>query len=69
MELDSKPFCLGCGAWIENFDEMNVSPFQYCEWCTPKQPAKVKVSKKGQKVTKVPVFRLLDISNSDFFGF
>jgi hypothetical protein len=40
------PFCIGCGAWIEAADEMNVSPWHYCEWCTPKKPVKIRVTKK-----------------------
>lgn len=43
------PFCESCGAWVEVKDELNVSPFQYCEWCSPKKPKKVRVSKKGRK--------------------
>ena len=47
--MATTPFCLGCGAWIETPDEMNVSPWQYCEWCTPKKPAKIRVTKKIRK--------------------
>jgi len=47
--MENPPFCEGCGAWILNYDELNVSPWQYCELCTPKKPAKVRVSKKVRK--------------------
>ena len=29
------PFCIGCGQWVFNFDEMSASPFVYCMLCDP----------------------------------
>lgn len=43
------PFCLGCGAWVEVPEELNDSPWYYCEWCTPKKPPKIKTTKKSRK--------------------
>lgn len=43
------PFCLGCGAWVEVPEELNDSPWYYCEWCTPKKQAIVKVTKRTRK--------------------
>jgi hypothetical protein len=43
------PFCLGCGAWVDVPEEIHTSPWYYCEWCTPKKQAKIKVSKKNRK--------------------
>jgi hypothetical protein len=35
-EADSTtPFCIGCGQWVFNFDEMLASPFVYCIFCDP----------------------------------
>jgi hypothetical protein len=48
----TQPFCLGCGDWIETLDEMNISPWYYCEWCTPKEPAKIRVLKKSRNKPK-----------------
>jgi hypothetical protein len=44
----TQPFCLGCGDWIEILDEMNISPWYYCEWCTPKEPTKIRALKKSR---------------------
>ena len=44
--MDTMPFCLGCGAWVEVAAEQDISPWYYCEWCTPKKPAKIRVKKK-----------------------
>ena len=48
MELFSEvttPFCLSCGDWILEPQELNDSPFYYCTFCTPKK--KVLKAKKG----------------------
>jgi hypothetical protein len=35
-EADSTtPFCIGCGQWVFDFDEMLASPFVYCIFCDP----------------------------------
>lgn len=40
MELDATtPFCLGCGAWIYDQPDVEVSPFSYCLSCTQEQKA------------------------------
>lgn len=49
QRMETMPFCLGCGAWVEIPEELDVSPWYYCEWCTPKKPAKIRVSKKNRK--------------------
>ena len=51
-DKETTPFCNGCGAWIEAADEMNVSPWQSCKWCIPKEPTKIRVSKKNRNQPK-----------------
>jgi hypothetical protein len=49
-EADSTtPFCIGCGQWVFNYDEMLASPFVYCMFCDPiiRKTQKEK-SKKGK---------------------
>ncbi len=41
-------FCLSCGAWIEIPEELSDLPWYFCEWCTPKEPAKIRVLKKSR---------------------
>ncbi len=41
-------FCLSCGAWIEIPEELSDLPWYFCEWCTPKEPVKIRVVKKGR---------------------
>ena len=45
-------FCLSCGAWIEIPEELSDLPWYFCEWCTPKEPAKIRVSKKSRNQPK-----------------
>jgi len=47
--MDTMPFCLGCGAWVEIPEEMDFSPWYYCEWCTPKKPTKITSKKKSRQ--------------------
>jgi hypothetical protein len=49
QDRTTTPFCLGCGDWIEDIDEMNVLPFFYCEWCAPKRVARVTHKKKVRR--------------------
>jgi len=35
-EADSTtPFCISCGQWVFNFDELQATPFAYCVFCDP----------------------------------
>jgi hypothetical protein len=49
IDRTTTPFCLGCGAWVEKPEELDVSPWYYCEWCTPKKATRIKVREKGRK--------------------
>lgn len=40
------PFCLGCGQWVVETDELSASPFTFCSYC---DPTKKKTRKKGSK--------------------
>lgn len=48
-EVDpTTPFCLGCGQWVLEIDEMLASPFTYCTYCDPtKKKIKRRKRKKG----------------------
>ena len=49
FEVDATTqFCLSCGAWIEIPEEHTHLPWYFCEWCTPKEPVKIRVVKKGR---------------------
>jgi len=37
MPDSTTPFCLSCGEWVLEVDEMLVSPFTYCTYCDPKK--------------------------------
>jgi len=44
-EADSTtPFCIRCGQWVFNHDEMLASPFVYCIFCDPT----IKKTQKGK---------------------
>ena len=49
-EADSTtPFCIECGQWVFNFDEMLASPFVYCLFCDPTiTKTRKRKSKKGK---------------------
>jgi hypothetical protein len=44
---DSTPFCIGCGQWVFNSDELLASPYVYCVFCDPtiKKERKIKSKK------------------------
>lgn len=48
-EVDSTtPFCLGCGQWILEIDELLASPFTFCTYCDPtKKNVRRKFKKTG----------------------
>jgi hypothetical protein len=41
------PFCIGCGQWVFNSDELLASPYVYCIFCDPtiKKERKIKSKK------------------------
>jgi hypothetical protein len=45
-EADSTtPFCISCGQWVFDLDELHASPFTYCIYCDPATKRKIKSKK------------------------
>jgi len=50
-EADSTtPFCISCGQWVFDFDELQATPFVYCVFCdlTTKKKKRITKSKKDR---------------------